>query len=79
MKRKNNIFKNIFKHKKKRINKTTSKKRVNKLEIKKKTGPINKRNIPHLWETDLLLFNYITLNIIMQHFDNYFIIQKDFY
>ena len=33
MKKKNNIFKNIFKHKKKRINKTTSKKRVNKLDL----------------------------------------------
>lgn len=68
MKRKNNIFKNIFKHKKKRINKTTSKKRVNKLEIKKKTGPINKRkkqNNKHLDQIMERRFNFITVIIII--------------
>lgn len=68
MKRKNNIFKNIFKHKKKRINKTTSKKRVNKLEIKKKTGPINKRkkqNNKHLNQIMERRFNFITVIIII--------------
>lgn len=68
MKKKNNIFKNIFKHKKKRINKTTSKKRVNKLEIKKKTGPINKRkkqNNKHLDQIMERRFNFITVIIII--------------
>ena len=68
MKRKNNIFKNIFKHKKRRINKTTSKKRINKFEIKKKTGPINKRkkqNNKHLDQIMERRFNFITVIIII--------------
>lgn len=68
MKIKNNILKNIFKHKKKRINKTTKKKRVNKLEIKKKTKPINKRkkqNNKHLDQIMERRFTFIAVILII--------------
>ena len=68
MKIKNNILKNIFKHKKKRINKTTKKKKKNKLEIKKKTKPINKRkkqNNKHLDQIMQRRFTFIAVILII--------------
>ena len=68
MKIKNNILKNIFKHKKKRINKTTKKKKKNKIEIKKKTKPINKRkkqNNKHLDQIMQRRFTFIAVILII--------------